>query len=244
VIVATDLHAAQEILERSPGVPPRVVGPLKRLATTPVIVVRLWFERGTTLPDFETVVLPRPDFADVCFHLNAIDPSFDAEGVVVEVHRADAGRTFDRATDTEILDAVFADLAKISEKLTRDRLRKGPSHQIQRHRSVFTLYRKGDFRHRPSEDGGVAGLHLAGDWTRAEWSVWMMERAVVSGLRAANRVLRSHGLEPVAIERPPGDGALLGACRLAARGARRLWGARFPRREGGDQPGTSQHTPS
>ena len=57
----------------------------------------------------------------------------------------------------------------------------------------------------------------------------MMERAVVSGLEAANRVLRSRGLEPVEILELPPEGLVLRAARWLARGLRRIfWPPDFP----------------
>jgi isorenieratene synthase len=220
--VATDVPRAQQILRGSPGVPAPLVERVGRLRTTPVVVVRLWFEQGTAAPDVETIVLPAPVFGDVYFGLNAIDRSHDAEGVVVELQCCVAEDRWIDATDEEILDAVFRDLATLPGELTRDRLRSPDAWVIQRHASVFTRYSPGDSRHRPRAATGVAGLHVCGDWTAAEWSVWMMERAVVSGLRAANRVLASRGLPAIDIARLEPDGLLLAVSRRIARAARWL----------------------
>jgi len=219
VIVATDVPHAQQILRRSPGVPPTLVERVSRLRTTPIVVVRLWFKAGTVVPDVETIVLPEPVFGDVYFGLNAIDRSYDVEGVVVELQCCVADDWI-KANDEEILDAVFRDLATLADGLTRSQLRSRDAYVIQRHESVFTLYAPGNARNRPGAATGVAGLHLAGDWTAADWSVWMMERAVVSGVRAANRVLASRGLPAIDIERLGAEGPLLTVARWVARGVR------------------------
>ena len=236
VIVATDVPRAQQILRRSPGVPPTLVERVGRLRTTPIVVVRLWFRTGTTVPDIESIVLPEPLFADVYFGLNAIHRSHDAEGVVVELHCCVAEDKWIKATDEEILEAAFYDLATITGSLTRDRLRSPNAYVIQRHESVFTRYAPGDARNRPRAATPVAGLHLAGDWTAADWSVWMMERAVVSGLRAANRVLASRGLPACEIERLGPEGALLTVSRWVARGVRRLLPDDVPPRRPHEEP--------
>lgn len=222
VIVATDVEAAKSILHSSEGTPPALLERVDALSTTPVIVVRLWFVEGTPVPEGETVVIPDPAFADVYFHLNSFDPGYDVEGVVVEVHSCDAKRSWSERPAKEILDAVFEDLLRLGEGFAQENLQAPDAYEIQRHRSVFTFYKPGDHRNRPGADSGVVGLHLAGDWTRADWSVWMMERAVVSGLRAANRVLESQGLEPVPVERLEPEGMLLTASRWAARLLRRF----------------------
>jgi uncharacterized protein with NAD-binding domain and iron-sulfur cluster/nitrite reductase/ring-hydroxylating ferredoxin subunit len=226
IILATDVTGAKAVLGRSAGVPTELMRRMERLRTTPVVVVRLWFRPETYVPrDMETAVLPDARIADIYFHLNAIHPVYDAEGVVIEIHASDPDAAWCDRSDEEILEAVFADLRLLSRKLTRDKLRDPGAYEIRRHRSVFTFYAPCEVRNRPDADSGVQGLHLAGDWTRAHWSVWMMERAVVSGLEAANRVLEAHRLPPVSVLRPPPEGFLLRVCRRFARAARQLvWG--------------------
>jgi isorenieratene synthase len=222
VIVATDVPHAQRILDKSPGVPAALRARMHALKTTPVIVVRLWLAHGTPVPSAETIVFPAPVFADVYFHLNAIDRSYDPEGVIVELHCCDVKPGLLQATDDHILGLVFRDLATLDPRLTRSTMRDPRAYTIFRHEAVFTLYAPGDAAHRPGAASGIVGLHLAGDWTTADWSVWMMERAVVSGLRAANRVLGSHGLPAAPIVRLDPEGPLLVAARWLARGIRRL----------------------
>jgi uncharacterized protein with NAD-binding domain and iron-sulfur cluster/nitrite reductase/ring-hydroxylating ferredoxin subunit len=223
VIIATHLPAAAQILARSPGVAPGLIERMGRLGTTPVTVVRLWFRPEATVPeDLECACTPGAGFIDNFFHLNRFDPEYDAEGQVVEVH---ACRGKDASAE-EVLDRVFQDLSLFCPGLSRDLL---VDSFVQPHPEVFTLYSPGGMADRPGTDAGVAGLHLAGDWTLSERPVWMMERAVVSGLEAANRVLRSRGLEPAEILELAPEGFVLTAARWLARGLRRLlWSPDFP----------------
>ena len=75
--------------------------------------------------------------------------------------------------------------------------------QLQR---TFTRFAPGDHAHRPQTVSGVDGLLFAGDWVRVDAPVALMEGAVVSGVLAANEVLRAAGAtpEPVPIVAPRG----------------------------------------
>lgn len=225
VVLATSVVSATAVVERSEGVPEALRTALRALRTTPVIVVRLWLKSGTPFPvERESIVLPDGIFADVCFCLNALGQARQDDGVVLEFHCAASGakRLWTDATDDGVLDAVFTDLATIEPRVARSDLLSGRGPEIQRHGDTFTLYSPGEAGRRPGAESGVSGLHLAGDWTRADWSVWMMERAVVSGLRAANRVLGAAGLAMVPIRKPPRDGTLMRLVRTLARAVRPL----------------------
>ena len=225
VIVATSLPPARDILAASPGVPPALVADLRALQTTPVIVVRMWLlPAAPVAADRESIVLPDGRFADVMFHLNAIGQSRAGDGIVLEVHCACSGRKagWRDAPDAAILEAALADLATIAPGLTAAHVDSERPPEIQRHADSFTLYAPNDAGRRPGAETGVRGLLLAGDWTRTDWSVWMGERAVVSGLRAANVVLASLGKAAQPIARLPREGMLLRLSRLVARVARRF----------------------
>ncbi len=225
VILATSVHPAARILQASRGVPEPLRADLAALRTTPVIVVRLWLVADAPFPDDqESIVFPNGHFVDVSFHLNALGQSRASHGVVLEVHCACSGRKtrWLQATEQALIDAAFADLAAIAPGLTRAHLHPEHAPEVQIHRDTFTLYAPGDAGRRPGARTGVAGLTLAGDWTHADWSVWMMERAVVSGLRAANVVLEAMGKPAATIERLPREGLLLSLSRQVARLVRRL----------------------
>lgn len=225
VIVATALPAAREILGARPGVPTSLLADLGALRTTPVIVVRMWFVADAPIPSHhESVVLPDGAFADVVFHLNAIGQAGPDHGIVLELHCACSGRKarWEGAAENAVVAAALADLATIAAALTAAHLDPTCPPEIQCHTDSFTLYAPGDADRRPSAESGVPGLLLAGDWTRADWSVWMGERAVVSGLRAANVVLESLGKAAEPIARLPREGMLLRLSRFVARVARRF----------------------
>ncbi len=217
VVVATDLEGAKRLLGETAGCSAALRENLSKLDTTPVIVVRMWFPRGTELPGgMESALTPDAAFTDNLFCLNAFDGGYDAEGLVVE---AQSYRVFEwlEKSDGEILERTLEDLRAFCPGL------RGvpPAHfTVHRHRALFTRYAPGLAALRPGAGTGMEALWLAGDWTEAEHSVWMMERAVVSGLRAANAVM-GKGTFPV--RRLGEEGWLLRLSRKGAELARRVF---------------------
>ncbi len=224
VVVATDVRAAGSLLGRSslPASANSLVDDVSKLRATSVLVVRLWFRHDTPTPKLQTVILPHGRMANVYFELNQIDGSYDVEGRVIELHSSDPGQTWSTLGDQAILDAAFEDLGRLARELTRDRLLSQDAYEIRRHGGVFTLYDPESDELRPRAETPVPGLHLAGDWTRADAAYWMMERAVVSGLRAANRVRDALGLAPATVLAPPDGGKPRAWARRLARVALRL----------------------
>jgi uncharacterized protein with NAD-binding domain and iron-sulfur cluster len=214
VVVATDVEAAKRIVRSSPGAPSSLSERIEGLGTNPVIAVRLWFALTVGIERIESAITPEFPFIDNYFDLTEFDPDIAREGHVLEVqsYRVDE---YLGAADATILDAALADVALIHPAL---RGVKPVFHTINRHVALFTRYGPNEHGKRPSHESGVAGLHLAGDWTRADWSVWMMERGVVSGLRAANGVLARRGLPPTPILRLPPEHWLLRLSRTVCRG--------------------------
>lgn len=213
VIVATDLEAAKRILKASPGVPASLLANMARLETTPVFVVRLWFDGPLPASRVESALTAEFPFIDNFFDVSSYAQDVAGEGHVIEVQSYRVDSLLDRS-DEEILAIALSDLAIVYPSY------KGvtPKHwTLNRHLALFTRYGPGQHPYRPTEESGVEGVVLAGDWTQAPWSVWMMERAVVSGLRAANAVLRRRGLQEVEILRLPREHWFLRLSRAACR---------------------------
>lgn len=225
VVIAADLEATKSILGASPDAPKQLLKDLSNLDTTPVVVVRIWFPERAQIPAFlESALTPESNFVDNFFHLNRFDSSYDLEGQVVEVQSYRVNRWID-ASDDDILKVAFEDIQAFCPELSSSIM---VSYHINRHRSLFTRYAPGFAKSRPAATSGIANVYLAGDWTDADWSVWMMERAVVSGLRAANCVLINNHDRPFGIERLPKEGLILRISRSIAKVLRGLFWSGHP----------------
>jgi isorenieratene synthase len=225
VILATDTHAAQLLMEKSPNIDPVLLENVKKLDTTPVIVVRLWFDKTVVIDrELESGLTPDAEFIDNFFFVNTFSQSYNQEGIILEVQSYRVEKWID-ASDQEILEVSFRDLASFLPQAAREKM---TFFKLQRHLALFTKYAPGKAALRPSVSSGTYGLHLAGDWTEADWSVWMMERAVVSGLRAANAVLKRRGLPLVEIKRLPKEGITLRSSRFFGRLIRNILWRKYP----------------
>ncbi len=215
VIVATDVHAAARLLAGSDGVPDELRSRVAGLGTTPVVVVRLWYPPEVIIErPVETALTPGFAFIDNFFDLSTITPDLlRTEGRVIEVQ---AYRVLDSIdlSDQELLRRARSDVARVYPALGGV----APRHSVvQRHREVFTRFAPGEEARRPGAESGVDGLHLGGDWTAASHDAWMMERAVRSGLAAANAVLARRRADPFPIEDLGPEHWLLRVSRRAAR---------------------------
>lgn len=219
LILATDVRRAKSILDASAGVPTELRARMEPLRANSLVVARFWFTAGTETPRFETIVIPEAYFGEIYFNVSRVHPDTAHEGVVIELHSMDYRGEWSQRSDEAIRDAALGDLALISPALNLESLQ---GYRVQRHADIFTSYEPGRDDSRPSAASGVAGLSLAGDWTKADWSVWMMERAVVSGLRAANRVREAFGKSPLEILRPPADDLTMQWTRSIARVLRQI----------------------
>jgi isorenieratene synthase len=214
VVLAVDVEAAKKIVGASPGLPAKLVDDLSKLDTAPVAVVRMWFDG--TIPiakPLESAITSGMPFADNFFDLSQMSTSYLAEGRIVEMHSAHDASLLAK-TDAEIRALALADARVIYPELAEVE----PQHvMIQRHRALFSRFAPGQERHRPGVATGVAGLHLAGDWTAMPYAVWMMERAVITGERAASAALVRRALPPFASLGLGPESATLRAAREAAR---------------------------
>ncbi|MBS0017283.1 MAG: FAD-dependent oxidoreductase, partial [Arthrospira sp. SH-MAG29] len=59
----------------------------------------------------------------------------------------------------------------------------------------FSGYPPGSYSDRPCTNSGVPNLQFAGDWVKMPFPCGLMERAVSSGLLAANHIIHEEGLQ-------------------------------------------------
>lgn len=224
VIVATDVMAARYLLDREP-MDPAFRRRLQQLPRAPLVVVRLWFVPGPAgaLDQYDTLLHPLGELVDGIFVINRIDPTTEADALVVEIHARDPDGTWSNLPDHSLLQQALADLSMVVPTLTRARLDKSRPPVVQRITRSFTGHAPGSGVHRPEATTPVRGLYVAGDWTRPEPNAWFMEHAVRSGVRAANEVLRRRGLARVWLPPMPRDGIVRKVSRTLGRLGRQLF---------------------
>jgi hypothetical protein len=203
-----------------------------------VIVLRMRFA-GKQWSGPDSGVFAAADLLDNFFALHTMQKEFAAlSDLFLECHIGDCehftalddGDLLDRAA--AVLDAYFPGDG-LGARLDRARSR------VLRHVDVFPLFAPGDHERTPTvSHPSRPNLMLAGDWVRTDDPnalSFFMERAAVTGIEAANAIVRAAGVagkeRPIVTRPPPLAGKLLAfpvrAYDAVLDGLRSLFGIRY-----------------
>ncbi|GAA4638447.1 FAD-dependent oxidoreductase [Actinoallomurus vinaceus] len=192
VVLALDVPGLRDLVAASPELgDPEWRRRIAALATAPPYLVRrLWLDRpvASHRPAFlATGGLPPLDNVSV---LNRYDDEAASwarttGGAVVELH-AYAATGAREATSARLL-------RRLREVYPETRQARIVGDLVE-WRQDCPLFAPGTFAGRPTVDGPVPGLVLAGDGVRVDLPVALMERAATTGWQAANRLLARWGL--------------------------------------------------
>lgn len=214
VVLATDLPGARRVLDGSaelvdaeaPGLRDDVaaIQPRNRYA-----VLRIHLDRDLRpgLPGFVSTDRIRALDSITSIHRNERwAKAWVAEhgGSVLELHAYSVPAALQ--DEAAIRQALLDDMRHYLPELAEARVVREVMHV----KDDFTPFFVGMWQRRPGVASGVAGLSLAGDWVKLREPVWLMEAAVTSGLRAANRVLADAGLREEPVYSVPEKGLLHG----------------------------------
>jgi isorenieratene synthase len=198
-VLAMDLGSLKAIFPRAMSLNPST-SEIPLLRTTSVIVMRMRFTARAGKPKWsgpDTGVFAADDLLDNFFALHTMQQEFAAiDDLFLECHVGDCEHLSSLEDDDvydlamKVLDAYFPDEA-LGARLDRKRSR------MLRHVDVFPLFAPGDHARTPTvSDASRPNLMLAGDWVRTddpENVSFFMERAAVTGIEAANAILRAEG---------------------------------------------------
>ncbi|MFN2494510.1 MAG: FAD-dependent oxidoreductase [Pseudonocardiaceae bacterium] len=192
VVLAADVHGLQALVAASPALgEPRWRERIARLRTAPPFLVsRLWLDRP--------VRADRPGFLGTS-GFGAVDnvsvlERFEGEaarwarrtgGSVVELH------AYAFTDDPEVGRHHLSEEMRRIYPETADALIVDERHELQ---SDCPLFAPGTFADRPTVTTPDPAVVLAGDLTRVDLPVALMERAATSGFLAANALLANWGL--------------------------------------------------
>lgn len=202
VILAVDAPAAQVLLTASPDTQERAstIRFPKGLRSS---TARLWFDcearkgppGGMFTGDFSV---------DNFFWLHRLRPDFaewhsETGGSCLEMHLY-GGDDIQRQNDSALLALAVTEAQRAFPEM-KGHFVHGV---IRRNEATQTAFRV------PTRDSlwidtPYAGIYACGDWTGADTSALWMERCVITGIEAANRVISAQGLQPYPIipARPP-----------------------------------------
>lgn len=196
-VFATDVPGVQQIFRNVTGEVNAIVeAQIAGLAVAdPFAVARFWFDR--TFPweqsDFTSLSGYRLTDSITLYHRiqqDYIDWSNRTGGSVVELH-AYCYKEKEFPTQAALLAMFEQELFEIVPDLKEATL----LHRELVNQKNFSGYPPGSYADRPATASGVENLLFAGDWVKMPFPCGLMERAVSSGLLAANEILQREGLQ-------------------------------------------------
>ncbi|KKJ00986.1 hydroxysqualene dehydroxylase [Prochlorothrix hollandica] len=193
VIFTVGITGLKKIVAGSPALRTRrEFRDVQNLGAIDVLASRLWFDRKLTLPRPSNACFGfEPTTGWTFFDLNALQDEYrDAPGSVIEVDFYHANQ-FLALDDRELLPIIQEHLAgcipEFSTALIQDsgivRLPQAVSH-----------FAPGSYRYLLPGTTSFSNVFMGGDWIVTDHGSWSQEKAYVTGLEAANRVIGQWGL--------------------------------------------------
>ena len=212
VVVAADVPGTRAVLDASPELLAECPSFAEKVAALRpgqrYAVLRLWFAAPVSIDGPEFVITERRRVLDAMAAMHRVTDearAWAAEhgGSVIELH---CYALPDDVPDEAVRDAFLEEFhgyvpAAKGVAIVHERL------ELKRD---FPAFHVGMSALRPGVETGVPRLLLAGDWVKLPWASMLMESACVSGLLAANAVLRANGLREELVEAVAEHGLLHG----------------------------------
>jgi isorenieratene synthase len=194
-VLAADIPGIQNLLALSHGDPhPTVVAQVNQLRVAdPFAVARFWLDRDFEWEHswFTSLSGYRLTDSITLYHKVQGDYTRWAEqtgGSVVELH-AYCYKEAEFPTQQALLQTFEAELYEIVPALQGATI----LHQELVNQKNFAGFPPGSYANRPTTQSEVSNLLFAGDWVKMPFPCGLMERAVSSGLLAANAILQNEG---------------------------------------------------
>jgi isorenieratene synthase len=196
-VFATDVPGVQQMFTRMSGaVNPRVRQQVEELAVAdPFAVCRFWFDRDFDWEHSNFASLSGYQLTDSITLYHRIQKQYIAwaqktGGSVVELH-AYCYKETEFPTQQALLTTFEQELYQIVPQLRQATM----LHRELVNQKNFSGYPPGSYAERPETSTDVPNLLFAGDWVKMPFPCGLMERAISSGLLAANEILHREGLQ-------------------------------------------------
>jgi isorenieratene synthase len=197
VVIAADVPGTKHLIGLANGtVPPALLVQVDSLAIAdPFAVARLWYDRDFPWEHSDFTSLSGYRLTDSITLYHRIQEDYiawaaETGGSVVELHAyCYKEKEF---PDQETLLATFEqELYEVVPELRQATL----LHQELVNQKNFSGYPPHSHAQRPTSATASPNLFFAGDWVKMPFPCGLMERAVSSGLMAANTILQKEGLQ-------------------------------------------------
>jgi isorenieratene synthase len=196
-VFATDVPGVQQLFKLSEGeVNQSVLTQVEKLAIAdPFAVARFWFDRDFEWEHSNFTSLSGYQLTDSITLYHRIQDQFIAwhqktGGSVVELH-AYCYKEKQFPNQQALLTTFEQELYEIVPSLKEAKM----LHRELVNQKNFSGYPPGSYSDRPETGTDVPNLIFAGDWVKMPFPCGLMERAISSGLLAANGILHREGLK-------------------------------------------------
>ena len=200
-VLATDVPGVRHLFTRISGAVPVVLQQqIQSLAIAdPFAVCRFWFDHDFDWPHSNFTSLSGYRLTDSITLYHRIQDQFvewadRTGGSVVELH-AYCYKEAEFPTQADLLATFEQELYEIVPDLQSATL----LHRELVNQKNFSGYPPNSYATRPETSTAISNLLFAGDWVKMPFPCGLMERAVSSGLLAANEALHREGLQRRAI---------------------------------------------
>ncbi|MBW4464474.1 MAG: FAD-dependent oxidoreductase [Pegethrix bostrychoides GSE-TBD4-15B] len=206
-VIATDVPGVQQLSTRMVGAPVALQQQIEGLAIAdPFAVCRFWFDRDFDWTHSDFTSLSGYQLTDSITLYHRIQAQFiewagRTGGSVVELH-AYCYKEKEFPTQADLLATFERELYEIVPDLRQAEL----LHRELVNQKNFSGYPPNSYAARPETSSAIGNLLFAGDWVKMPFPCGLMERAVSSGLLAANEALHREGLQrrPILSVNPEG----------------------------------------
>ncbi len=196
-VFATDVPGVKQLFKQINGnVDENVRSQVEKLSIAdPFAVCRFWFDRDFEWEQSNFTSLSGYQLTDsiTLYHRiqqQFIDWSQRTGGSVVELH-AYCYKEKEFPTQEVLLTTFEQELYEIVPELKQAKL----LHRELVNQHNFSGYPPKSYADRPETNTDISNLVFAGDWVKMPFPCGLMERAVSSGLLAANEILHREGLQ-------------------------------------------------
>lgn len=199
-VFATDVPGVQQLFRQINGDVDGVVGimrsQIKKLnVADPFAVCRFWFDRDFEWNHSYFTSLSGYQLTDSITLYHRIQEQFiewakRTGGSVVELH-AYCYKEKQFPTQEALLTTFEQELYEIVPQLKQAKM----LHRELVNQKNFSGYPPNSYAERPETSSNIPNLVFAGDWVKMPFPSGLMERAVSSGLLAANEILHREGLQ-------------------------------------------------
>ncbi|OCQ90104.1 UDP-galactopyranose mutase [Nostoc sp. MBR 210] len=196
-VFATDVPGVQTLFQRINGdVDATVQSQVENLSIAdPFAVCRFWFDRDFEWQQSNFTSLSGYQLTDSITLYHRIQQQFiewsqSTGGSVVELH-AYCYKEKQFPTQAALLETFEQELYAIVPELKQAKI----LHRELVNQHNFSGYPPHSYAERPETSTNIPNLVFAGDWVKMPFPCGLMERAVSSGLLAANEILHREGLQ-------------------------------------------------